>query len=181
MKSLRSIFLSLLLLVSLEACCEAAAAGPKVYNDEDLRQIIREVPEFKQTHSVMMRQRKRLHDILDSFLGGNLDEVNRYAEDLSRDMSTIAMDYVPSDEKQVEAWKTMAAIINQAKGLEEDTRNGDYRAAEEHYYNIINHCMHCHQVVRDWGKLPEKQDGKSAPQAPQGQENTEKQAEENHA
>jgi hypothetical protein len=148
--------------------------GAKIYTDEDLRKIVRDVPEFKQSHSVMMRQRKRLHDILDSFLGGNLDEVNRYAEELSRDMSTIAMDYVPSDEKQVEAWKAMAAIINQAKGLEEETKRGDYRAGEEHYYNIINHCMHCHQAVRDWGKLPEKKE------VPASQDNTEIQAEENH-
>lgn len=151
MFALVSVFLSVL---SAVPCFSAEA---KVYHDEDLREVIHGTPELKRSHSVMMRQRKRLHEVLDSFLGGNLEEVNRLAAELSSDMKEVATDYLPQTDMQVEAWKAMALIVNQSTGLEEATKKRDYRTAQERYYNIISHCMHCHQSVRDWGKLPEEE------------------------
>lgn len=127
---------------------QPAFAGERV-TDEEVAKL------FKQSHTVMKDQRQRLHAILDGFLTGDNEAIQRYAGELAQEMEAASRLFPPQKGKEAEQWETMAELVRRAVQMKQEAARGNYGAAQQHYMAMTQQCLKCHQVQRHWGLFPE--------------------------
>lgn len=149
-------FRSILFIFSLILCLgKPSFAENRVFTNEDVRQLFEKSEDFKKSHSVMKQQRERLKAILNGFLVGDTQTINEKSDELLQAMKEVIAGYPPSGEKESAAWQSMADIVNETYLMKEEASKNDYNKAYVHFSHISRSCIQCHQVVREWGKLPE--------------------------
>ncbi len=119
--------------------------------DEAIRSTLGNSP----SHGVMLKQRKRLQAILDSFLIGDSTSIQKNVDEIIEDMREISNTYRPVVGKEVEMWKAMSGVMNQAEQAKAEMLRGNYVNAYSHFASITFQCIQCHQSQRSWGAFPE--------------------------
>ena len=153
---MRIIFGSMFCSVVLITCFGTPSfAENQVFTNEDVRQLSEKSEDFKKSHSVMIQQRERLKAILNGFLVGDTQTINEKSDELLKSMKEVIENHPPSGEKESAAWQSMADIVNETNLMKEEASKNDYDKAYVHFSRIAGSCIQCHQVVREWGKLPE--------------------------
>lgn len=130
----------------------AGAGAEEQVTDEMIR------ARFGRAHDVMMEQRKRIQEVLDGFLMGDMEAVRRNSAEISRNMSRVGREFPAAAGQEADIWKAMAGIVESAKRLEEEAVKGDHEAAHKQFSVMTGKCVECHQLRRSWGLLPEVQE-----------------------
>ena len=144
---------TILLVVVVGITCIALQVGAK----ENARVTDEEIQaQFSKAHSVMQDLRESIRRILDGFLVGDAEEINRGSEQISNRMGEVARRYPPPVGVESDEWKALAEIMEQAQLLRDKVQANRYREAYLHYTMLVNRCVACHQARREWGQLSEQ-------------------------
>lgn len=112
---------------------------------------------FQRAHSVMKDLRADLQAVMDGFLASDLTVIQERANRIASKMNQVARRYPPESGDEVEEWKALADIVEQARLLQQKANSGHYQAAYQHYTLLAQRCISCHQVRRQWGKFSDPQ------------------------
>lgn len=118
-------------------------------------EIIRNALGNSPPHRVMLKQRKRLQTILDSFLIGDSTLIQKNVDEIIEDMREVSNTYPPITGKEAEMWKAMSGVMSQSEQAKAEMLKGDYIKAYSHFASITFQCIQCHQSQRSWGVFPE--------------------------
>lgn len=132
-----------------------AAEAAKAVTDETLHQMFENSKEMQTAHTVMSGERQKLQEMQNLFLVGDYEGVTRTSEEIADSMGEVMRAVPLTSEKESEAWHLMSAIVNEADAIHKLSAAKDYKKTYEHYTALVGNCIQCHQLVRDWGKLPE--------------------------
>lgn len=141
-----ALFVTLLAGVSLRL-----AAGMQVYDEAAVRDVLKGSPIFNRMHPLMAAQTQKLHAMEDSFLNGDSERIQQLANEIIKDMRSLAQDYEPPSGKEAPSWRAISGIALDAQKLIDEISNKDYLKAFIHYSDITNICLQCHQITRRWG------------------------------
>ncbi len=109
---------------------------------------------FQRSHTVMKAQRANLHAVLDGFLAGDLQLIQRSAQDIAAGMQDAARSFPPRSGQEAEQWEAMAGVARSAEAMGTAARQGKHELAYQHFTAMTRQCMACHQIRRDWGTFP---------------------------
>ena len=121
---------------------------------------------FGRTHQVMKDQQQRLSALLNAFLMGDTEAIQRYTEQIGQDMARVSQTFPPEPGKEVQQWRAMAEIMERTRALKDSAAAGQYDKAYVHFVGLTKHCMICHQVRREAGKFPQLDVEPAQPTAP---------------
>lgn len=138
----------------------------EIVTDDTIQTIFGRSQKARDSHSVMSRQRDRLHDLLDGYLSGDPAAINKASDAIAKDMQRVAINFPSDEEQDTVVWTAMSEIVNQAHALHDEARKGNYAKSYQHYSLMTTECIKCHQVLRRWGKFPEPAASASAVDAP---------------
>ena len=142
-----------LLLAALFMSLSAIAAN-KVFTNDDINQLLGESDDFKKSHSVMIQQCDRLKAILNGFLVGDTNAIDKKSDELLKAMSKTIQIRATTHETESGTWRSVTEIVEETHLMKEEASRNDYNKAYKHFSNIAASCIQCHQVVRELGKWP---------------------------
>jgi len=154
------------LFVALFFLSSSTMAEDKAVTNADVYQLLGKSSDFKKSHSIMQQQHTKLVSILDSFLIGDAKSINSKLDEFLTALDQLILTPLQNQENKSNILKVKADIVEEARLIKKAALKNDYTKAFEHFTNITNSCIQCHQVARQWGKLPEfapsyKEDAKS--------------------
>ena len=164
---------SLLLMMVLMS--RPVMAANETFTNEDISEMLGESEDFKKSHSVMIQQRERLKAILNAFLVGDTQTIDKKSDELLKAMGETIQIQPLARETESATWQSLAKIVKETHLMKEEASKNDYNKAYKHFSNIAASCIQCHQAVREWGQLPkpapevensDPEQKKSAPNTP---------------
>jgi len=130
-----------------------ASAQPSTPEEELAQAFASE--RVQETHAIMTRQHERIHALLDGFLLGDLESVNRFADEIASDMNQVPLAFPPEPGREEAQWDAMTKIIDYAERIRSQAAIGKYEQAHQQFAEMTRQCMRCHQARRTWGTFPE--------------------------
>ena len=151
----RWLAIGMAVLLMLEWGAVAPGRAQERVTDEDLEK------RFGKSHAVMKTQYQLIHQILDGFLLGDSELIQRNTNELAQTMREVGYTFPPEPRQEVEVWNAMSKIVQQARLLQERVAQGSYQEAYKHFLLMIYQCLKCHQTRRTWGQFPVPEPEKS--------------------
>ncbi len=129
-------------------------AFAETYTDDMIQDFFKS-KDARKSHGVMKAQRESIRAIMDGFIIGDPELIQRNADDLNTAMQEIVQTYPPKSEEGAAVWSAMSNIVTQSQSMKKELSNKDYSKAYGHYTQITASCIQCHQIARPWGKFEE--------------------------
>lgn len=144
----------------LIGCAMILVAGAVSADDRVTDEILSGM--FGRAHTAMKDLRQHLHGALDAFLSGDAQEIQTHTGAITSAMDRVSRNYAPAPGKEAEQWQAVTEIVTSARAMETAAKRGDYQTSYQHYAQLTNRCIACHQVRRAWGTFGEAQAPASA-------------------
>jgi hypothetical protein len=106
-------------------------------------------------HTVMKDQHARLRKILEGFLVGDWEKIERPVTRIIQDINRIESKYKAPPGKEEALWTALQEMGRNAKLLKRRAQERNFSESYDYFTAITLKCIECHQIQRKWGRLGE--------------------------